>query len=326
MPDYDVQYNKDTGDWSAKRAGASKAAGRYDSQADAHDAARGFAERSGGEMRDHRKDNNQIRNTDTIGKKDPTRPRDERSAVNDAGRTGSAWAAPAALADRLSEPGPTQRAFEWNRSKWLPVVHDAPDATEALEALPDRLDRAIVRDVVQANLTIDRVLAAFIPVLIWGGPGGYGPFRARSILTGIRRRANMTAPLDESIRQHLLAGANAVRHSGARESFRLMNNEGKVKYLGGAFFTKWIAFSSMVDSIDGPDVAPILDKRVSDWIAAGTAGEGSIRLSPRSTRDYRRYRGLLDSWGTPYGRSRAQVELAIFELTRDRPEAAPRAV
>lgn len=35
----------------------------------AHDAARSFAERSGGgEVRYHRKDNKQIRNTDTIGK------------------------------------------------------------------------------------------------------------------------------------------------------------------------------------------------------------------------------------------------------------------
>ncbi|CDO91386.1 MULTISPECIES: DUF2188 domain-containing protein [Mycobacterium simiae complex] len=34
-----------------------------------HDAARRLAERSGGgEVRDHRKDNNQIRNADTVGK------------------------------------------------------------------------------------------------------------------------------------------------------------------------------------------------------------------------------------------------------------------
>lgn len=55
---------------------AGRAAGRYDTQAEAHDAARGFAERSGGgEVRDHRKDNNQIRNTDTVGKKDPYPPK-----------------------------------------------------------------------------------------------------------------------------------------------------------------------------------------------------------------------------------------------------------
>ncbi|MFG6401472.1 DUF2188 domain-containing protein [Microbacterium sp. P04] len=76
MADYDVQYDKDKGDWGAKRAGADRAAARFDTQADAHDAAVGFATRSGGgEVRDHRKDNNQIRNTDTVGKKDPNPPR-----------------------------------------------------------------------------------------------------------------------------------------------------------------------------------------------------------------------------------------------------------
>ncbi|WP_417555606.1 DUF2188 domain-containing protein [Microbacterium sp.] len=76
MADYDVQFNKDDKQWSAKREGAGRAAGKYDTQAEAHDAARGFAERSGGgEIRDHRKDNNQIRNTDTIGKSDPHPPK-----------------------------------------------------------------------------------------------------------------------------------------------------------------------------------------------------------------------------------------------------------
>ena len=76
MAAYDVQYDKDSGDWSAKRAGASRATGRFDAQQAAHDAARGLAERSGGgEVRDHRKDNNQIRNTDTVGKKDPHPPK-----------------------------------------------------------------------------------------------------------------------------------------------------------------------------------------------------------------------------------------------------------
>ncbi|OZD39129.1 hypothetical protein CH252_31055 [Rhodococcus sp. 06-1477-1B] len=59
-----------------KREGASQAAGRYNTQAEAHDAAVGFATRSGGgEVRDHRKDNNQICNTDTVGKKDPYPPK-----------------------------------------------------------------------------------------------------------------------------------------------------------------------------------------------------------------------------------------------------------
>lgn len=76
MADYDVQYNKSPQGWEAKRVVASKAATRFDSQAAAHDAARGLAQRSGGgEVRDHRKVNNQIRNTDTVGKKDPYPPK-----------------------------------------------------------------------------------------------------------------------------------------------------------------------------------------------------------------------------------------------------------
>jgi hypothetical protein len=76
VADYDVQYDKDNGDWTAKREGAQRASGHFDTQAAAHDAARGFAVSSGGgEVRDHRKDNNEIRNSDTVGKKDPYPPK-----------------------------------------------------------------------------------------------------------------------------------------------------------------------------------------------------------------------------------------------------------
>lgn len=76
MADYDVQYDKDKGDWSAKRAGATRATSRHETQAEARAAAGTAADMSGGgEVRTHRKDNNQIRNTDTIGKKDPNPPK-----------------------------------------------------------------------------------------------------------------------------------------------------------------------------------------------------------------------------------------------------------
>ncbi|WP_051989761.1 DUF2188 domain-containing protein [Gordonia soli] len=60
-----------------RRRSKTKPSGRphYRTQRETHDAARGFAENSGGgEVRDHRKDNNQIRNSDTIGKTDPYPP------------------------------------------------------------------------------------------------------------------------------------------------------------------------------------------------------------------------------------------------------------
>ncbi len=228
-------------------------------------------------------------------------------------------AIPTALRLRLSDEIPPQRAFRWNRNPWMEIVHNLPDVAETLLSLPSELDREIIRKTVLENLQSDRVLAAFVPVLIWGGPGGYGPFRARSILTATRTRFNRSASIVPDLQDRLRDGAAAVRNDGAAEAFRLMNNEGKVKYLGGAFFTKWLSFASMVDSVDGPRVAPILDKRVRDWIASSTAMMQPVKLSTTSTADYRRYLELLDAWGGPYGRTRVQVEKSIFDLTRDRP-------
>lgn len=226
---------------------------------------------------------------------------------------------PETLASRLSQEIPDQQAFSWSRVPWLKAVEDAPSVARTLESLPENLDRATVRTTVQENLDAGRVLAAFIPVLVWGGPGGYGPFRARSILTGVRRRSNKDLPIISDVSAKLRSGAEAVRLGDPEEAFRLMNNEGKIKYLGGAFFTKWLAFSSMVDAIDGPNVAPILDKRVRDWIACNTQGKDEVCLSTQSTKSYRAYLDLLEAWGDPFDRTRAQVELSIFELTRDRP-------
>lgn len=228
-------------------------------------------------------------------------------------------AIPTALKPRLSDEIPPQRAFRWNRTPWMEVVHDLPEVAETLLSLPDELDREIIRTTVLENLRSDRVLAAFVPVLIWGGPGGYGPFRARSILTASRTSSNRSASIVPLLQDRLREGAASVRDDGAEEAFRLMNNEGKVKYLGGAFFTKWLSFASMVDSVDGPRVAPILDKRVRDWIAHSTAKVQPCELSTTSTADYRRYLELLYVWGEPYGRTRVQVEQSIFDLTRDRP-------
>lgn len=224
---------------------------------------------------------------------------------------------PDMLAVRLSNELPSQASFSWRRQPWNPVVHDVPDALDTLQSLPDRLDREIVREAVQRNLSRDRVLGAFVPVYVWGWPGGVGPSRTRRVLTGVRTRDNFDAPVDETIRDRLLEGAAIVQQSGAEEGFRFLNNEGKIKHLGGAFFTKWLAYTSMVKSIDGPEVAPILDKRVRDWIAVHTINR--VDLSTKSTPDYCRYLDLLDIWGGAYGRTRTQVELAIFELTRDRP-------
>ena len=229
---------------------------------------------------------------------------------------------PAELAARLSAELPKQRGFEWNREKWAKVVRDVADARETVDSLPTVLSREVIREVVQANLVRDRVLGAFVPVMIWGGPGGYGPFRTRSILTGERTRSNADSPVIESIRDHLIKGAQIARSENPVDAFYYLNNKGHIKYLGGAFFTKWMSFSSMTESIDDERVAPILDKRVRDWIVANVPADELVGFRIDRTKGYEIYLSLLDRWGAPFGRTRSQVELAIFELTRDRPFSA----
>lgn len=75
MGDYHVTYDKDDEQWKATRSGGQRASGTFDTQADAISRANQLAANSGGgEVNIHRKDNNQIRDKNTIGKTDPFPP------------------------------------------------------------------------------------------------------------------------------------------------------------------------------------------------------------------------------------------------------------
>jgi len=66
MANYHVTKDKDSGDWKAKKEGADRAAGHYDTQAEAEKAAKEFSANSGGgEVRIHGLDG-KIRDSDTV--------------------------------------------------------------------------------------------------------------------------------------------------------------------------------------------------------------------------------------------------------------------
>ena len=79
MPNYHVSKNKDTGDWSVKRAGASRVSGNFDTQRSAEVSAKNFARNSGGgEVRIHGLDG-KIRDSDTVPPaRDPHPPIDKK--------------------------------------------------------------------------------------------------------------------------------------------------------------------------------------------------------------------------------------------------------
>lgn len=79
MSNYHVTKNKDLGMWQAKRAGAERVSGYYDTQSAAEKAAKDFAANNGGgEVRIHRP-TGPIRDSDTVAPgKDPNPPKDKK--------------------------------------------------------------------------------------------------------------------------------------------------------------------------------------------------------------------------------------------------------
>jgi len=79
MSNYHVTKNKDLGMWQAKRAGAERVSGYYDTQSAAENAAKGFsANNGGGEVRIH-KPTGPIRDSDTVPPaNDPNPPKDKK--------------------------------------------------------------------------------------------------------------------------------------------------------------------------------------------------------------------------------------------------------
>lgn len=73
--DYNVFHDGD--DWVVKGQDAQRASSRHETQKDAYDAAKGYLNNTpgGGDISIHRKDNNQIRDKNTINRKDPHPPK-----------------------------------------------------------------------------------------------------------------------------------------------------------------------------------------------------------------------------------------------------------
>ena len=221
---------------------------------------------------------------------------------------------PAELADVLAAPQLPQRAFPWIRNSWLNQMHDLPETLEMLHHLPERVDRDLVRQIVLAEITRGEVLAAFVAAMVWGyGDARYGAVRVRWVLTGIQERA-FYAPVRGDLAGLLATAADVVRVEGPVEGFRYMNNAGRIKFLASAFFTKWLYFASALTDADAPEAAPILDKRVSDWLCK----RADFTLDISRTPDYQRYLDTLTAWGLGYGSTPVQVERAIFGLATGR--------
>lgn len=228
---------------------------------------------------------------------------------------------PALLSDVLAgEPAP-QQSFPWKRERWKAVLHDVPEVLERFHELPDRVDRFNVSQRVATELSRGNILAAFVPVMVWGyGTTGYGPGRVRWVLTGVRGRGAIGAPILPSVVEKLGRAVDVARAHGNVAAYRYLYSDGRIKYLGGAFFTKWLYFATNDGDPDAAGAAPILDQVVARWLQS----ECGISLRTDTTDSYRAYNDLLSAWSRISGRSPAVIERSIFELDRAAPPRARR--
>lgn len=212
----------------------------------------------------------------------------------------------------LTSPHIVQRAFSWPRERWTGWLSGIAGSAQLLDSLPNTVDRTSTAAAVDACVRRGAFAEAFIGCMIWGhGHTGYGPYRTACILSGSEEPSGK--PVDTTVVSRLRTSVEQFNTGGSMEAYRYLNNEGHIRGLGPAFFTKWLYFISAGNTPYGAQAAPVLDDLVTGWLRT----HASIPLQQGKTSDYAKYVELLDYWGEAHGRTRVQVEEAIIRLIRN---------
>lgn len=213
-------------------------------------------------------------------------------------------------------PGPVDDAFDfwkagngqgcvrWSRDGWIRRLGER----EVLRKLPDRLCRMDVVDVFAAVRDEESAEDAFITAMIWGfGRVGYGAWRTQRIL-----EANPDAPA------RLLSIDAVTKAEGGPAGFDEMARR-PLKYLGVAFGTKYLFFSSEASKESVP-AAPVLDRIIRSWLAENVQMRLDI-WSWKNPQHYRDYCEQLQCWGDARGMTPGQAEEAIFDYAMRGPRS-----
>ena len=190
---------------------------------------------------------------------------------------------------------PEHPGTEWPRADW---IRHFPEHEARWRALPERLARSAVRaECRNADASREETVWAFLVAMAWGhGVNGYGRYRTQRIITINRNAADA-----------LFAVSQSLRKDGPLSAYRKMANpgEGRLRYLGPAFGTKFLAFCS-----DATRPALILDEVVSSWFLANLQSRlVHGRWHPSS---YEKYLESASAWASELGVCADDVEYCIF--------------
>lgn len=205
------------------------------------------------------------------------------------------------LVRRWNQQGqPAQVGIEWPRERWRAAF---PKQQALWRDLPEQLDRKSVRAITdRAAESPGAAETALIATLAWGfGWVGYGPHRADQML--------ISTP---DSRRHLQAVAVLARVDGAMAAYRGLAHEHRIKGLGPAFGTKFIAFCQPAG---GQPVALIHDQLVGAWLA--THGRPDLAAASWSSPRYEAYLDQIHVWADALGVNPETAEYLIFQAEAD---------
>jgi hypothetical protein len=205
------------------------------------------------------------------------------------------------LIGRWNKQGqPPQVGIEWPRERWRAAF---PQQHALWRDLPEQLDRESVRAITdRAAESPAAAETALIATLAWGfGWVGYGPHRADKMLISTR-----------DSRRHLQAVAALARVDGAMAAYRGLAREHRIKGLGPAFGTKFIAFCQPAGA---RPAALIHDQLVGAWLAAH--GRPDLASASWSPPRYEAYLDQIHVWADALGVDPETVEYLIFQAEAD---------
>lgn len=189
---------------------------------------------------------------------------------------------------------PPQPLIAWQRERW---IERYPALTAKFNALPDQLDRAVVRaDVLDKPLTDQGMFDAMIATYAWG----WSVTRV-----GIARAARVLTAGPQQVGPALLGAREMLLAEGPLAGYWALARDNKISGLGPAFGTKFLYFCSAEDAR-----ALILDRLMATWLAARTPL--TITASRFTKRDYKSYLDKMSSWSEELETVAPQLEEIIF--------------
>jgi hypothetical protein len=195
---------------------------------------------------------------------------------------------------------PAQAAAVWQRDRWIKAL---PGQARVLAALPDRLDRSVVRQLVfEKPGTARGMFEAMIIVYAWGWS---------TTPVGVTRAQSTVGAGVERLGSALLAARDAMRTGGPRDGYSALGGPHRVAGLGPSFGSKFLYFVSPEDRR-----ALILDQLVADWLARDASL--SLNATRWSVRRYEAYLSIMNRWSSALGIPSHQLEEILFteEATR----------